>query len=211
MLSTFNDPTQIFTDSETKVETYVQGMPNFTTRVKKWDETLPEDAWADENFPWDTAHIEVNDTLEIKKGNASHCEERKFTLSVASSETDPLAARLLQATSDDCDNARSCFYMNSTDNYRMRFWLRVSEDDFEYKTFTYTLTTEFRKYTDEGPPVVFTSPQGVFTFTVYIGPCLVTRFEFNPTEEMSFSYYTWETMTPLTFTVNRFPNCAIVG
>jgi hypothetical protein len=40
----------------------------------------------------------------------------------------------------------------------MRFWLRVSEDDFEYKTFTYTLTTEFRKYTDEGPPVVFTSP-----------------------------------------------------
>lgn len=95
MLSTFNDPTQIFTDFETKVETYVQGMPNFTTRVKKWDETLPEDAWADENFPWDTAHIEVNDTLEIKKGNASHCEERKFTLSVASSETDPLAARLL--------------------------------------------------------------------------------------------------------------------
>jgi len=64
MLSTFDDPLQVITDSETLVERYNGVMPTISTRVKKWDEIMNEDAWADENFPWVTSNIEVFDSLE---------------------------------------------------------------------------------------------------------------------------------------------------
>lgn len=188
-------------------------MPDFRTRVKAFYQLQQhhDDPWHDDNFYWTNKTIWVNDTLEIKKGNASHCEERSFQLSIADSMLEHpdyrYADTLLKMNGDGCHEG-SCIWLETEDQYKASIHLRVLDDVFESKVLTFNIKTKFQR-TYEGTVFWETSPEGSWDFTVTIDPCVVNIYDYEPKTESYYKYFVYDDPQPLLWTVTRIPNCLL--
>jgi hypothetical protein len=67
-------------------------VPNFNTSVKYFVLKNSMNDMADENYPWVTKKLYVDDTLAFVRRNSTWCGTRTFVLSVAANETNVIAA-----------------------------------------------------------------------------------------------------------------------
>ena len=90
----------------TSSESGVEGLPNFIIG---------------QNDPSITKKIGVLDDLSVAAGDSTFCGARKFTVTVAANETNPLAASYLA-----CQSGVSCFQVLSLNSGAYAVFLTVS-------------------------------------------------------------------------------------